>query len=211
MQMSRFRMQIGLHKYFNVFGNHCGKIARHLGFPYLPKNTDFSSSYYDLKDFRIVLSNAGTRQMGSDARFIPTEQEHWLKDVIQYSPKPVILIQHVPPDEFDNGENFYKKLAAMEMVSLVIHGHRHEATKLETHSGIPVLHMQALLKEGNKGIPDINVAEIEATPDTICITARALAQPCGAARIFTIDRRDLSLGAIYSPGCPHKLATPEQA
>ncbi|MCD8497118.1 MAG: metallophosphoesterase [Alphaproteobacteria bacterium] len=203
-ELENFRVQMGLHKYFNVFGNHCGKISDRIGYPFRPGSDDFCSQYVDLPEFRIVLSNAGTRQMSSVGRFIPTEHFRWLEDVIGNSPKPVIFVQHVPPDEFDNGDELYEFLSGLEMVALAIHGHRHDPTKMEVQHGIPVLHMQALLKEGHAGIPDINIAEITATDEEIQILARGLNADCGTDKLFRIDRRDLNLtGAAPAPCCPH--------
>lgn len=194
--------QAGYDRFLDVKGNHCGGIARQVGYPYRPSNGDFPSTYRDVKGFRIVMSNAGTRQLSSTGRFIPPEHFFWLDDVVGKSPYPVIFLQHIPADEFDNGQDYYERLAALEMVALVIHGHRHEPSRLEFAQGIPVLHMQALLYEEHASLPGGHIAEIECNPEQIRITTRALLGTCGTDRLYIIDRRDLSLAAGPVPaGC----------
>jgi hypothetical protein len=196
--------QAGYDRFLDVKGNHCGGVAKHMGYPYKPESADFPSSYRDVKGFRIVLSNVGTSQLPSKGRGIPQKHLDWLEDVVGNSPYPVIFLQHVPPDEFDNGQDYYARLAAMDMVALAIHGHRHEPATLEFAHGIPVLHMQALLYEDQPGMPGAYIAEIEIDPDHIRVTTRALLGACGTDRLYTIDRKDLSLAAgPVATGCAH--------
>lgn len=149
--------------------------------------------------------------MSSAGRFIPPEHMRWLDDVIGNSPYPVILMQHVPPDEFDNGHDFYEQLAKMEMVTLVIHGHRHEPVNMEFPHGVPVLHMQALLFENEPPLPGGNIVSIEITQDEMIIKAKAILSACGTDQTYKIDRKDLSLkGAPLLTGCD-PLPKPEQA
>lgn len=215
----------GIGRVLDAKGNHCSEVGQKLGFPgifmgypYRGKNEDYPSSYRDVNGFRIVMSNAGTRQLATKGRFIPTEHMHWMNSVIKYSPYPVIVMQHVPPDEFDNGQDFYEKLAMMEMVMMVIHGHRHDPTTMEFPEGIPVLHMQALLLEDTPPTPGGHVAEIAITPDEITVKARALLGVCGNERTYRIDRSTLSLkDEPKFEGCPPEnrpvvaAPTPEQA
>lgn len=190
--------QAGFGKTLDVKGNHCGGVMQRLHYTDKERSCDFPSSYHDINGFRIVLSNAGTRQRSSQGRFMPRDHESWLDEVVGKSPYPVIFLQHVPPDEFekDAGGKLYEQLAEMEMVALVIHGHRHEDTRLEffEHKKVklPILHMQALLFEEQKGVPGAHVTAIHCVDEEIIITAKSLT---GASpdQIFRIDRRDLSL------------------
>lgn len=206
----------GRGRFLNVQGNHCCEVGDALGFPgiflgYPPRmpHEDFASSYRDIKGFRIVMSNAGTRQRTGASRFIPPKHMRWLEEVIGDSPYPVILMQHIPPDEFDNGEDFYKRLAKKEMMMMIIHGHRHNPTMMEFPEGLPVLHLQALLFEDAPPLPGGHVAAIHINPYEIKITAKTLMGNCGNERTFRIDRKDLTL--IKEPqfeGCVALKADP---
>lgn len=197
--------QAGSGKFLDVQGNHCGGVMQYLNHIGQERNCDFPSRYQDINSFRIVLSNAGTRQRPSQGRFMPLDHERWLDEVVGKSPYPVIFLQHVPPDEFDPdaGGKLYELLADTKMVALVIHGHRHEDTRLEFFEQgkikLPILHVQALLFEEEKGVPGAHVAAIHCLEDEIIITAKSLTAGPDHDKTWRLDRRDLGLVVEDAP------------